>query len=579
MIAMSIQNYLIQTSKLQMAASLEKKASTSLLNRYQQVIMVLIKYGFEDILSHPPFSRLVPSSERLIPFRNGKSVFKYTRYERIRMVCEELGTTFIKFAQIAANRPDVLPEELIEELTTFHSNAPMVPATKIKETLAKEFKFPLDKIFASIDYQPIASASMAQVHQAKLIGGKEVVLKIQRPGIAETIEQDIQILTKLAQIAENNFPQLAAFQPLELVKMFEKSIRKELRFSLELANTQRFEHQFRGNDKIYVPTVYPEFSTDRILVMEFIDGLKITNTQKLSKIGLTGKDLALIGINLYFEQVFVHGFFHADPHPGNIFIMPNGKVCFIDFGMMGIILDKDKELLADLLLAVHHRDVEGFKKALLKFAYDDTDINEKDLEYDIIEFFAEYPSTTLEEIDSTEVIAAMNSLFFEYKIKVPANLLLLLKALVIIEGVGLQLDPTYNIIDNIAPFAEGLFKVKFSPAKMGQRMFKTAADWTKLSLGLPEDLKEVMNKIKKGKLHIEFEHKGLDPFYKSMEVMANRLGFSILLAAMVLASSLIVLADIPPKIYGMSGLGFVGFVLSALLSFRLAYLIIQQRKG
>ena len=561
-----------------MAASLEKKASTTLLSRYQQVIMVLIKYGFEDILAHPPLSRLVPSSERLIPFRDGKSVFKYTRYERIRMVCEELGTTFIKFAQIAANRPDVLPDELIEELTTFHSNAPMVPATKIKATLKTEFRYPLEQVFETIDYKPIASASMAQVHRARLIGGKEVVLKIQRPGIAETIEQDIQILTKLAQIAENNFPNLAAYQPKELVKMFEKSIRKELRFTLELANTQRFEHQFRGNDKIYVPTVYPEFSTDKVLVMEYIDGLKITNKEKLAAIGLTGKGLALKGINLYFEQVFVHGFFHADPHPGNIFIMPNTKVCFIDFGMMGIILDKDKELLADLLLAVHNRNVDGFKKALLKFAYEETGINEKDLEYDIIEFFAEYPSTTLEEIDSNEVIAAMNSLFFEYKIKVPANLLLLLKALVIIEGVGLQLDPTYNIIENIAPFAEGLFKVKFSPAKMSQRMFKTAADWTKLSLGLPEDIKEVLEKVKKGKLHIEFEHKGLEQSNKMLEAAFNRISFTILLSAMVLASSLVVLADIPPHIYGMSGLGFIGFVLSILLAFRLAYSILKHGK-
>lgn len=369
-----------------MAASLEKKASTTLLSRYHQVILVLIKYGFEDILAHPPLSRLVPSSEKLVPFRDGKSVFAYTRYERVRMVCEELGTTFIKFAQIAANRPDILPDELIEELTTFHSNAPMVSATKIKSTLKKEFRYPLDQVFETIDYEPIASASMAQVHRAKLIGGKEVVLKIQRPGIAETIEQDIQILTKMAQIAENNFPHLAAFQPLELVKMFEKSIKKELRFSLELANTQRFEHQFKGNEKIYVPTVYPEFSTDKVLVMEYIDGLKITNQEKLAAIGLTGKDLALKGINLYFEQVFVHGFFHADPHPGNIFIMPNTKVCFIDFGMMGIILDKDKELLADLLLAIHNRDVDAFKKALLKFAYEETGINEKDLEYDIIDF-------------------------------------------------------------------------------------------------------------------------------------------------------------------------------------------------
>jgi len=559
-------------------AATNNTSTTSLLRRYEQVMRVLVKYGFEDILSHPPLSRLVPSSPKLVPFRDGKSVFEYTRYERVRMVCEELGTTFIKFAQIAANRPDILPEELIEELTTFHSNAPMVPANDIKKAITEAYDRPLKKIFEKIDYTPIASASMAQVHRGRLIGGKEIVLKVQRPGIAETINQDIAILKKIAQVAEDNFPSLASFQPKELVKMFEKSIRKELRFSLELSNTLRFENQFKGNTNIYVPTVYPEFSTDKVLCMEYIDGIRITNKPALAEIGLTGKDLALRGINLYFEQVFIHGFFHADPHPGNIFILKDTRVCFIDFGMMGTILAPDKEALADLLLNVHHRDVEGFKRALLRFSYEEGTINEKELEYDIIEFFGEYPTTTLEEIDSNEVIAALNSLFFEYKIKVPSNLLLLLKALVIIEGVGLQLDPTYNIIENIAPFAQKLLKIKFSPHKVKKRLFRTFNDWNNLALGLPEDIQEIIHKVRQGKLHIEFELKGLKELYQTMEVITNRISFTILLAAMVLASSLVVLAEIPPMIYGMSGLGFAGFGLSILLAFRLAYSILRHGK-
>lgn len=558
-----------------MAAFNNNSSTTSLLRRYEQVIRVLIKYGFEDILAHPPLNRLVPTSERLVPHRDGKSIFTYTRYERVRMVCEELGTTFIKFAQIAANRPDILPEELIEQLSTFHSNAPMVPSKDIKKVLQEEYDRPLKQIFEKINYTPIASASMAQVHRGVLIGGKEIVLKIQRPDIALTIEQDIAILQKIAQVAETYFPQLEAFQPMALVKMFEKSIRKELRFSLEMSNTKRFENQFKGNENIYVPTVYPEFSTDRVLCMEYIDGVRITNKTALAKIGLTGKDLALSGINLYFEQVFIHGFFHADPHPGNIFIMPDTRVCFIDFGMMGNILDPDKEALADLLLCVHTRNIEGFKRALLRFSYEEGTIDEKELEYDIIEFFSEYPTTTLEEIDSKEVIAALNSLFFEYKIKVPANLLLLLKALVIIEGVGLQLDPTYNIIDNIAPFAQKLLKIKFSPQKMKQRIYRTFTDWNNLAFCLPEDIQEIIHKVRQGKLHIEIEHKGVKEVKQTMEVITNRISFTILLAAMVLASSLIVSSEIPPMIYGISGLGVIGFTLSILLAFRLAYSILR----
>ncbi len=554
------------------------KQSPSLIARYEKVFAVLLKYGFEDILAHPPFNRFLPRFDKYLPIREGKLVSELTRYQRIRMVCEELGTTFIKFAQIAANRPDVLPEDLIAELQEFHDRVPFIPTDDIVAVIQAEFGQAPDVLFARFDREPIASASMAQVHRAKLHGGKEVVLKIRRPGIDITIEEDIHILHQLAGLMEDYFPQYQAFQPKELVKMFERSIRKELKFSLEAANQKRFAQQFRGNDRIYVPDLYPEFCTDVIICMEYIDGYKITDLAALEQLGWSGPELALAGINLYFEQVFAHGFFHADPHPGNIFVLPGKQICFIDYGMMGSIVDSDKEMLADLLLAVSDKDVEGLKRSLLRFTPDGKVANEKDLDYDIMEFFETYSTMTLDQLEGQEVIEGLNGMFFAYKIKIPGNMLLLMKALVIIEGVGLTLDPRYNIIANIDPFVRRLLRQKYGPEKIALRIGKTLQELAQMTFNLPEDIDTILRKVKEGKLRIEFEHKGLDPMYRKMDEVSNRLAISILLASLILGSSLLILADMPPYIWNVPALGFFGFLISGLLSLRLVVSIWRHGK-
>ncbi|HMO40766.1 MAG TPA: AarF/UbiB family protein [Saprospiraceae bacterium] len=549
--------------------------ASSLVGRYEKVISTLVKYGFEDIIAHPPFNRLIPKSKKWIPVRRGRPVIEYTRYERMRMVCEELGTTFIKFAQLAANRPDLLPEELIAEIACFQDQAPQVSEAEIREVFLREFGKAPEVMFEQFDYQSIAAASMAQVHRARLIGGKEVVLKVQRPGIKATIEQDIVILKQLAHLVESYFPQYAAFQPVELVTMFENSIRKELRFSVEAANLMRFQQNFRLSKDIYVPDWYPEFSTDRVLCLEYINGFKINDLEALKAIGLSGPELALKGINLYYEQVFGHGFFHADPHPGNIFVLPDQRVCFVDFGMMGIILESDQELMSNLLLSIAEQSVEGVKKALQALARVDQFEHEKDLEYDIVEFLTSYSEMSIDQIEGAEVMEGLNRMFFRYKIRIPANLLLLLKALVIIEGVGLMLDPKYNIIKNIEPFVRRLLARQYSPQKLGRGMAKVLGDITRMALSLPEDVEDVFRKLREGRLQIEFEHKGLEPLYHKMETVSNRIAFTLLLTALIIGSSLIVIADVPPHVNHVPVLGFVGFIIAGLLAIRLIISILR----
>jgi ubiquinone biosynthesis protein len=555
-----------------------KEQKVSIISRYEKVIGTLFKYGFEDVVAHPPFSRFLAKMPEWVSKRDGKLISEYTRYERIRMVCEDLGTTFIKFAQIASNRPDLLPEDLIVELEQFQQHARPVPVEQIKEVLLDAYKKPVHMVFKHFDDIPIASASIAQVHRAELFTGEDVVLKIQRPGIEEVIEADIAILKQLADIIEKYFPKFHSYQPVELVKVFEKSIRKELKFVVEANNLQRFTNNFKGHPDVYIPRFYPQYSTNKVLCMEYIDGMKCTNLEKLAKFGITGPQLALKGINIYFEQVFEYGFFHADPHPGNIFILKDGRVCFIDYGMMGNIHQRDKEMLADLLLNAHNQDVQGLKKALLKFSSDEKSIDQKELEYDIMEFFTEYSHAGIEDIEGEEVIKALNSLFFDYKIRIPSNMLLLLKALVIIEGVGLTLDPRYNILENIHPYVVRLMEKKYSPKKLGARIVKSIGDFTMLATSFPEDMQEVIRKVKQGKLHIEFEHTGLESFYHQMDLVSNRIAFAMLIAALIIGSSVLVYADIPPHIYNVSAIGFGGFVIAGFLAIRLAWAILKSGK-
>jgi len=411
----------------------------------------------------------------------------------------------------------------------------------------------------------------------RTVTGEQVVLKVQRPDIIKNIEADIYILYNLAEFVEKHFPESKSFQPVGLVRMFERSIMKELNFKAEAANILRFQRNFAGNEFIYVPSAYTHLCTKHVLCMEYIDGFKVTNLELLHQHGIERSQLALDGINLYFEQVFDHGFFHADPHPGNFFVLPNKKVCFIDFGMMGTIIEKDKILLGDLMLSLARRDSKTLIKVLQEFA-DGGIENLNDLEYDIIDFFEEYPDKSLDEIEPTEVMEGLNRMFFNYKIKVPQNLLLLLKALVMIEGVGLFLDPKYNIIKNMEPYVERLIARKYEPKKLLRNLYDTYIDFAETLRALPTDVREVMQKLKQGRVHFDIDIPSIDRFNHDFNTVANRIAFAIVVAAMILGSALVIHADIPPHYHNVPVLGVAAFVLAAFFAVRLLWAISKHGK-
>ncbi|MCB9231538.1 MAG: AarF/ABC1/UbiB kinase family protein [Bacteroidia bacterium] len=538
------------------------------IDRYRQVISILIKYGFSDLVAHSALKNLVPNNLHLVPTREGQSVFELERYERIRLCCQELGTTFIKFGQILSNRPDLLPEALISEFEKFQDRVPPMSEEVVKEILAEEYDKPLEELFKEFNLTPLASASIAQVHTATLRDGRKAILKIMRKDLAKTIEADLAIMKHLAGIMLERFPETAAFQPLDLLRMFERAVTRELKFTSEMASMIRFRKNFEGNTDIYVPELFRELCTSKILCMEFIDGVKVSQVETLRGMGFDPHELAVKGVGLYFQQVFDHGFFHADPHPGNFFILRDGRVCFIDFGMMGTVIEADKVMLGDLMLSLARRDVKHLMEVLTQFSNDPKVHNKVQLEYDIIDFFEEYASLSIENLDGGDVVKGLNILFFDYKMKIPGNLLLLLKALVMIEGVGLMLDPSYNIIDEMEPYVERLIRRKYKPAKLAENAWEKVKSLTYLTDGLPQDIKGVLNKLEEGKIHIEYEAKGLDPLTNSLNAFSKRIGFAIVFAACLVGSSLVVLSGLPPKWNDIPVIGVGGFVISALFGIR-----------
>ena len=542
------------------------------IKRYATLFNVLVKYGFEDVLSHSPILKLVPN-KYLENHPDTKKNLSFSKYERIRMVLEDLGPTYIKLGQIFSTREDMLPLELILELEKLQDHVPMVKdfdVLKVVEENLGEEKF---KYFATIKLEPLAAASLAQVHRAQLINGDEVILKIQRPNITEVIEADLMVMKQVAESLEKYSSQAQAFQPIRVIDSFEKSIKEELQFAKEIENTERFAANFKGNESIYVPEVYRDFSSDTIICMEYIDGIKVSNINSLKAVNINPKAVAKIGVDLYIEQILDFGFFHADPHPGNIFILAEtGQICFLDFGMMGTILPNERESINDLLLYFLSKDVKRIITLLEKIAIRTNIPDYKKLEQDLYELLDGVSNTAIQNIKLGDTLSQFKIVLYENQIIIPHYLYMLIRGIVLIEGVGLKLDPEFNITNNLEPYTAKIMRKRFSFKYLLKKNLKRIKEINELADTLPDDINTIIKKIKEGKLEVVHEHKGLQEFQLATSKAVNRLVFAVIIAALSIGSSLLVMAKMPPLINGIPLLGAIGFVLSALLGF---YIVIS----
>ena len=554
--------------------------------RYRQIAMVLLKHGFGDLMGTMGLHRRLGLEKRRVSGSQAPVPSALTRWQRIRMALEELGPSFVKLGQIAATRPDMIPQELCDELAKLQDTVPPFGFDRVRRTVEDELGDSLDVLFEEFDQTPVASASIAQVHRAVLpasgesgqTDGKVVAVKIQRPGIRRTIEVDLEIMLDLARLMERHIHGLDAVNPVGIVQEFARTIRKELDFTIEADHIERFARNFESNDDVYVPRVFRQHSTPKVLTMEFIEGVKVSDTTSLREGGFDLELIASRGADLILEQIFVHGFFHADPHPGNILILADNVICFLDYGMMGTISPRHKESLADMVIGIVRRDEKRITKAILDLSSGDKPEAAERLEADVADFIEQHFYRSLKDIDMGELIAQLIRLLVRHRLRIIPDFYLLTKALATVEGNGRKLWPDFDMVKNTEPFARRIIAERFSPRTLAKDLYRSGVDMGHLLRDLPGDISEIVAQIKRGRIHVEFEHRGLGPMLKNHDQISNRIVFAIVLAALIIGSSLIVLSGIPPKWYGIPVFGIVGYLAAGAMGFWLLISILRHGK-
>lgn len=548
-----------------------------LLRRYREIFSILIKYGFQDMLSSAGVSLKARIIETFLSAATIEDINKYSKWERIRMAVEELGTTYIKFAQILSNRPDVIPLELVAEFEKLQANVPPFPSAKAREIIEHELGKPIEVLFDLFEDKPFASASIAQVHKARLHDGSTVVLKVRRPDIVEKINLDINILNFFArQMEERGI--MDKLDPIGIVRAFETAIHKEIDLTHEGYNLQRFAANFEGSENVYVPKYYQQYTTRKVLTMEFIKGVHPYDTAGLASIGADGITLAKNGMYALFQQIFQHGFFHADPHPGNMFAMPENKVCFIDFGMMGTVLKADVEFFSDIVYGVTSRDSKLLIWGLKNIAVSQQFEGVKAFEYEVEDLINEYHALPAEKMNMSELFNRLLEMVNRYNIRMPSDYFLLSKCLVTIEGVGHRLAPSLNIIDELKPHINKALREDLSFRNVFKKIFTSARDTVALLEALPRDMRDIINKVKRGELKVAIAHEGLDDVTHKIDLASNRIAGGFIIGSILMASAILIAVHFPPLYEHVSIPGGAGFLLANVLGLRMLFTIFRNKK-
>ncbi len=543
-----------------MALTSSLSRSQQHLTRYRQIIGVLFKYGFEDVVSSLHLEKSLPKV--VLSEKRSEKIAKYNRWERIRMVMEELGTTFIKLGQMLSHRPDLIPEPLVKELEKLQDVAPTFDGEKAVHIVEESLQQSLDDFLLRFDKNAFASASIAQVHKGMLITGEEVVVKVRRPGIEKTVATDIEIMHGIARLMERYVKDMQYMNLTGIVHALEKAMKKELDFKREAAHLQRFRKYLKGQESVCAPKHFKQFSSDKVLTMERIHGFKITNLAEYSNAGINPKKIAEIGVNSFFRQVFINGFFHADPHPGNLFVTRKGKLCFIDFGSMGYIPPSDKDALGAVFIGIETRNSQRIIRALKQLSGTKDIENEEALEIRLLELIEDYSVLNLKDIKLGDLFMELKDIIIEFKIVVPPDFFLLGKALTATEDIGRKLYPEINIIDYLKPFVVKLVRRKVNPVGFVKEMYLPLLDFGTLLQEFPGDVRDILTKLKQGTLKVDIEHMGLHELKQTLDRASNRISLSIITASMLIGSSLIVLANVPPYYNNIPLLGIIGFLVS-----------------
>ncbi len=534
------------------------------LRRYRNIIGVLIKYGFGHLLEYLGLAHLVARSRKLF-HRDETLIAQLKPAERMRLALEELGPTFVKLGQLLSTRPDVIPKSYALEFAKLQDMVPSFPFAGVREQLRHELGGEIEAFYSFFDSTSIAAASIAQVHRARLLTGEEVVVKVRRPGVVELVESDIDLLMGLALLTERYLPDSELYDPVGLVKEFARTIRREMDFSREGHTIEKIRDNFAGDPTMYFPKVYWDRTAKGVLTMEYIEGIKINDFAALERAGLDRRLIARRGADAFVRQVLEHGFFHGDPHPGNVFIMSGNVICLLDYGMVGRLDSQLKGYLTDTLLAIVRRDVDEVISLLIYSGEITDNLNTRALKRDLSAFIDSYYEIPLREVVVGRMLMEFIEIITTYHIRFSPDMMLLGKALITMEGMGRELDPEFDMIEHLRPFMEKEVKERVSPRNIAKDFSSVFMSYLNLTKNLPNDLKEILNRLNRNKFKIDLEHRGLDRFINELDRSINRLSSSLILAALIVGTSLIMQTDRGPHLMGVPLLAFIGFVVAGFI--------------
>ena len=544
------------------------------LRRLTQIAQVLIKHGFGHLVHQLNLQAYVPLPKRVRERRaeEGHVEIDDTFPRRIALVLEDLGPTFVKLGQLLSTRPDIVPEDLAAELKRLQDNVkPFEPEAAV-EIVERELGAPVREAFAEFDESAIASGSVGQVHTARLIDGTDVVVKIKRPGIESMIFNDIDLLTLVAQRAEA-VPELAIFRPTMLAEEFARAMRRELDFVTEASGTSRFHECFAKNDSVRVPKVFWEYTTSSVLVLERLDGVSVSDPEKLKEMGIDAKQLVSKITSAFMEQFFQLGMFHADPHPGNFLVAGDGSVGIIDFGLVGHLDSELKSQLATCLIALSRRNFEVVVDVFADLGVISNDKQIGELRSELAELFETFYGIPIRKIDMGIAFSRVMSIARRYGIVLPRDFVLLGRSFVTVTSLARALDPEFNLADAARPHAASLIRERLSPKQMAKSMGMSLWHLSNLTSQLPRDLRRIIKKILVGDLQVAFRHQGLEDLIGELDRTGNRLTLGVILAAMIMSSSLIIVFKI--GIHEVSALGAAGLLFSGLLGAWLVVAILR----